>query len=334
MSMSSSFRGRAADRILAGRFRLDLPSQIVRRTQESKVKRVDIIELALPAGLPPDEGARRFWQRHVSKIKKARRSDDADTVLEEGNLGPARPYLHYSDPGSCLPVFETLLCCPTHLVLFRAGTTFHTTTVRDSTPLSEYFTPAILEGQRRTTLEVLASYHPRPTIGGVNPEWFHTAMGSVALPFTFEREPWIDFHGRPHPSLEERLNLTLAWSGIELSLTTWHPSDDEARLLGRTGGLAHPMEETFENRRDWSVPYRTLRFGNRTVAGFPGKEDIVHSDQNRCVLFQWRHAGGRAGYDPRMQFYAACKDVRIDRKAEIWDEVLGNASGLLPMPRV
>jgi hypothetical protein len=330
MSPSSSLRGGAADHILAGRFRLDLPSQIVRGTQESTVKRVDIMEFDLSSGLPPDEAARRFWRGHVSKIKRARRNDDADTVLEEGYLGPARPYLHYSDPGACVPVFETLLYCPTHLILFQAGTTFHRT-VRVLAPRSEYFTPAILAGQRRTTLEVLASYHPRPTTGGVNPEWFHTAKGSVALPYTRERELWTDFHGQSHPCLEERSRLTLAWSGLELSFTTWHPSEDEAGLLGRTGGFAYKMEETFEKSRDWSVPYRTIRFGSRTVAGFSGTEDIIHSDPNGCVLFRWRHAGGRAGYDPRMQFYAKCKDVRIDRKAEIWDEVLGNLSGLLPI---
>ena len=154
-----------------------LPSSVVRRAQESTLRRVDVIEIDSPSGLTPTEASRRFWNEHISEIKKARRNDNANTVIEEGWLDPGRPYLHYSDPGACVPVFETLVQCPTHTILYRAGVTFHPPRVA-SASRSPLFAAASLERQRRTTLDVLGSYHAQPTLGEFDPEWFHTRRGT------------------------------------------------------------------------------------------------------------------------------------------------------------
>ena len=202
---------------MAGRFRLELPSSFDRVEQRSTLKEVDIVEVDVPRGMSPEEVSRQFWAEHVSEIKSARRNDAFDTVVDESRLDDGTPCFHYSDPTTCVPVFEALRPYPTHLVLFKAGDTFHPVGRARST----LFAAESLEHQRRTTLEVLGSYRVAPEPRGAHLEWFHTPYGIVAPRYVRERQIWTDDFRPEHQTSEERLILKLEVAGLELSFFTW-----------------------------------------------------------------------------------------------------------------
>jgi hypothetical protein len=277
-----------------GRFCLDVHKTMARSADTYEVQGVQIEELAWPAQVK-NPWEQTFLAR-IARIEalKAEREDPGDP---QGNIRERRTFkpnllqgayfYRYDNPE--LGTWGALLDAGTAGAWFQIDAD------------SEHYEQA---AQRLT--EVANAYRlleagvARPTPGK---NWFYLRQGVISLPFQLGEEAHARFEGHP---LKVKLDVTLE-TVFEI---------EQKGLMER---FASALEKSGGTLLGASIPVRS---GKRQVAGLPGEEMILKSNErNRSNLhFLWTTPGKvSSGNHPKIVVEMESSADQTDEKMALWD---------------
>lgn len=278
-----------------GRFCVDVPTEMQRRSESYEMQRVRLQELELS---PPVEGAlartlqERLARIEALKLKRRTPTDPRGTILQkrtfQAGMLEGAVYQQYNNE---LAITVGALRQVGSAALWIEG-----------------------GGDRKFTEEIAASvkdvglaYHSRgrdepwPVPGK---DWFYLGQGAVALPFKEQEKASAGFEGHP---LGVKFEVAIR--------TTAKPV--------RKGLMQRFSEAVMAAGPAFTGAGSPVKQRARTAGGLQGEEMIMRDSDAKRLYYLWDFPGEpNSGAHPRITLQMETRDERFEEKTALWDRLV------------